>query len=164
VSLEIGDVVANTPKPGQVDLYVLMKDGSIAGDELKAKVYAACNADEVRPLTDYVVMKDAEYVDFEIDLTYYIPSRSQMSLAEIEDAVKGAVDSYIRWQRGTLGLDIVPDRLTKMIMNTGGVKRVEIRAPAYKVLRDGISGADNTVPQIARITTTSVVNGGFEDE
>jgi len=164
VSLEIGDVIANTPSPGQVDLYVLMKDGSIAGEEMKAKVYAACNADEVRPLTDHLVMKDAEYVDFTVDLTYYIPSKTQMSLAEIEEAVQGAVNSYLEWQCGTLGLDIVPDRLVKRIMNTGGVKRVEIRSPVYTVLRDGLSGDENTVPQIARTASVDIVNGGFEDE
>jgi len=164
VSLEIGDVIANTPSPGKVDLYVLMKDGSIAGDEMKSKVYAACNADNVRPLTDHLEMKDAEQVGFDIGVTYYMPSKSQMSLEDTRIAVEEAVNSYITWQCGTLGLDIVPDRLIKRIMNTGGVKRVEITTPVYTVLRDGKSADENTQPQVAAIGEVNVVNGGFEDE
>jgi phage-related baseplate assembly protein len=164
VSLEISDVIANTPSPGQVDLYVLMKDGSIAGEELKSKVYAACNADDVRPLTDYVVIKDAEQVGFNVKLKYYMPSRSKMSSEDTRIAVEEAVNSYIQWQCSTLGLDIVPDRLIKRIMNTGGVKRVEITEPVYRVLRDGKSSEENTQPQVATIGSVNVESGGFEDE
>ncbi len=60
VSTEIADVIANSPSPGVVKLYVLMADGSLAGEEVKAAVLAACSADTVRPLTDQVFVEDAE--------------------------------------------------------------------------------------------------------
>ena len=67
VSTEIGDVIANSPTPGVVKLYVLMEDGTLAADEIKAAVLAACSADTVRPLTDQVFVEDAEPVPYNID-------------------------------------------------------------------------------------------------
>ena len=60
VSTEIADVIANSPTPGVVKLYVLMEDGTLATEEVKRAVLAACSADEVRPLTDQVFVEDAE--------------------------------------------------------------------------------------------------------
>ena len=62
VSTEIADVLAASPTPGVVKLYVLMGDGELANEEIKNKVLAACSADEVRPLTDRVFVEDAEVV------------------------------------------------------------------------------------------------------
>mgnify|MGYP000504765466 CR=1 FL=1 len=50
VSNDIADVLPNSPTPGEVRIYVLMEDGTIAGQEVKNAVLAACNADETRPL------------------------------------------------------------------------------------------------------------------
>ncbi len=54
VSTEIVDVAANSPTPGVVKIYVLMEDGTLAGEEIKSKVLAACSEDTKRPLTDLV--------------------------------------------------------------------------------------------------------------
>lgn len=88
VSTEIVDVAANSPTPGVVNLYVLMNDGTIATEEIKGRVLAACSADEVRPLTDLVSVKDAEIVPYGIQFTYYINKQSTRSGAEIAAAVQ----------------------------------------------------------------------------
>ena len=172
-STEIADVVANSPTPGVVNLYVLMIDGTLATDEIKGRVLAACNADEVRPLTDFVSVEDAEVVPYDIDFTYYIPQRSTRSGADIQAAVQAAVDEYVRWQRGKLGRDINPSKLHALLMQTG-VKRVEIISPLFTHLRDGSPalnadmGYDSTemVPQLAQVNTDGIQirNGGYEDE
>ena len=51
---EIGDVAVVSPVPGEIKLYVLMKDGTLAGEEVKREVLERCSADEVRPLADFV--------------------------------------------------------------------------------------------------------------
>ena len=79
VSTEIADVIANSPTPGIVKVYVLMKGGTLAGEEIKGKVLAACSADEVRPLTDWVSVEDAEIVPYDIDLTYYVHQHASQS-------------------------------------------------------------------------------------
>lgn len=160
VSTEIADVIANSPTPGVVKLYVLMNGGELANEEVKGKVLAACSADEVRPLTDQVFVEDADVVDYDIDFTYYIQTGSAASTADIAAAVQMAVDEFNAWQCARLGRDINPSRLINMLMQTG-IKRVELRAPAFTVLRDG---GNKTVPQVASFGTAVIVNGGYEDE
>lgn len=160
VSTEIADIVANSPSPGQVSLYVLMSDGSIATTEIKNAVLAACNADNVRPLTDYVVVDDPETVVYNIEFTYYIPRNTSLSAAEIETAVNSAVSKYTAWQGTKLGRDINPSYLIGLLMQTG-IKRAELTYPVFTTLRDG---SDDTVPQVATVGTITITNGGYEDE
>ena len=170
VSTEIAHVVPNSPSAGQVNLYVLMNGGAIAGQEIKNAVFAACNPDDVRPLSDHVVMDDPEVVGYDIDFTYFINSRTPASVAAIEQNVREAVEDYIAWQCGRLGRDIVPDELHCRVKDAGA-RRLEIRSPVFTVLRDGRQPLDaprldpaDMVPQIAAIQTVNIVPGGFEDE
>ena len=161
VSTEITDVVANSPAPGTVAIYSLMRDGSIAGEEIKNAVLAACSPADVRPLTDLVTAGDPELVSYDVELTFYIPSNSQRSSAEIEAAVQAAVNDYVGWQSARLGRDINPDELRQRVKETG-IKRMELTSPTFAVLSDGRSVP--TAPQVAAIGTITIVNGGHEDE
>lgn len=103
VSTEIIDVLANSPTPGVVSLYVLTSGGALASAEMKGRVLAACNADEVRPLTDLVSVEDAELVPYNVDFTYYLESGAIQSAAAVAGAVREAVDAYNIWQREKTG-------------------------------------------------------------
>ena len=137
-----------------------MDDGTIATTEIKNAVLEACSADDVRPLTDYVSVEDPETVSYDIIFTYYIPSHTSMSSTEIQEAVEAAVEEYKTWQSAKLGRDINPSHLIGLLMQTG-VKRVELTAPVFTALNDG---SDNTIPQVAQAGTTTITDGGFEDE
>lgn len=140
-------------------LYVLMSDGTLATEEIKAAVLAACSADTVRPLTDQVFVEDAEQVKYNIDFTYYTQTGSGRSAVEIQTAVDNAVREYIRWQDTKLGRDINPDELRERLYHTG-IKRIELREPAFtKLQNDSLS-----VPQVGQAGEITVVNGGYEDE
>lgn len=160
VSTEIQDVVANTPQPGHVALYVLMKDGKVAGEEIKNEVLAACSAEDVRPLTDFVEVADPEEVEYDIDFTYYIPQDSTKSSAEVENAVQGAVEAFVQWQYANFGRDINPSKLISMLMETG-IKRVEVTSPEFTRMNDG---SDGQKPQVARCKSRSIKSGGRESE
>lgn len=160
VSTEIADVLAISPTPGIVKLYVLMNGGELAGEEIKNGVLAACSADEVRPLTDQVFVEDAEIVRYDVAFTYYTQTGGTGSAADIAAAVQMAVDEFNTWQCAKLGRDINPSRLINLLMQTG-IKRVELTAPAFTVLRDG---GDRSVPQVAALGTVTITNGGHEDE
>ncbi len=160
VSTEIVDVVANSPVPGEVKIYVLMEGGALAGEEMKNKVLAACSEDTKRPLTDHVFVEDAEVVPFDINFTYYLQTGRTKSAAEVAAAVNEAVEQYKAWQCGKLGRDINPDELREYLYHTG-IKRIELTAPAFTALRDG---RDKKVPQVAKVGTITITNGGYEDE
>lgn len=160
VSTEIADVLPNKPAPGCVNIYVLMNDGTLATEEVKNAVAAACSEDTARPLTDFVSVADAEKVEYNISFTYFIQRGAAKSATEIEAEVEKAVQDYISWQCGKFGRDIVPDRLREYLYEAG-IKRIVLNEPAFTVLRDG---KDNTVPQVASIGEIQIVNGGYEDE
>ena len=162
VSPEIADVVANSPTPGVVKLYVLESSGRPAGAELKAQVLAVCSPDEVRAFTDLVSVADPETVSYNVDLTYYLSEESQVKAADVQKAVEEAVRQYIAWQCGRLGRDINPSYLHGLLMQTG-IKRAVIAEPVYTSLRDGRQ-AENSVPQVAAVGTVSIRSGGWEDE
>ena len=162
VSPEIADVVANSPTPGVVKLYVLESSGRPAGGGLKAQGLAACNPDEVRAFTDLVSVADPETVSYNVDLTYYLSEESQVKAADVQKAVEEAVRQYIAWQCGRLGRDINPSYLHGLLMQTG-IKRAVIAEPVYTSLRDGRQ-AENSVPQVAAVGTVSIKSGGWEDE
>ena len=83
-----------------------------------------------------------------------------MSAAEITAAVNEAVTEYQRWQAGRLGRDINPSRLIQMIVEAGA-KRVVVTSPTYTHLSDG---GQSGVPDLAKVGTVTVTNGGYEDE
>lgn len=162
VSPEIADVVANSPTPGVVKLYVLTAAGLPADTELKARVLAACNPDEVRAFTDQVSVADPETVSYNIDVTYYLAEDSQVKAADVQSAVEAAVRQYMAWQCSRLGRDINPSYLHGLLMQTG-IKRAVIAEPVYTPLRDGRQTSDS-VPQVAAAGTVSIKSGGWEDE
>lgn len=160
VSTEIVDVVANSPTPGVVKIYVLMDGGKLAGAQMKSDVLAACSEGEKRPLTDQVFVEDAEVVPYNINFTYYLQTGCAKSAADVAEAVNEAVEKYKAWQCAKLGRDIKPDELREYLYHTG-IKRIELTSPTFTALRDG---KDNTVPQVAAIGAVTITNGGYEDE
>ena len=167
VSSDIADVIVNSPAAGEVYIYALMNDGTKAGTEIKSLIEEACSSDDVRPLTDHVVVADPREVTFIVNVTYYMTRGSSMSASAAEAAVSAAVDEYVAWQTTKLGRDLNPDKLRQFIMETG-VKRVIIHNPAYTVLSDGSAPAGSPTlyfaPMIAKCTGITITNGGYEDE
>lgn len=157
---EIGDVAVISPVPGEIKLYVLMQDGTIAGEEVKREVMERCNADEVRPLADHVSVEDAEAVEYDITFTYYIQTGTTKSAEAVAAGVQAAVNEYVAWQCAKLGRDINPSELYRLLMGTG-IKRVELTSPTFTILRDG---GDKSAPQVATVGKVTVTNGGYEDE
>lgn len=162
VSSEIADVAVNSPTPGEVDIYALMNDGTIASSTMKAAILAACSAEDVRPLTDNVVMADPTTVSYDVTFTYYIARNATEEPNTIAEKVQAAVDEYVAWQRGKLGRDINPSKLISLLMATG-IKRVALTSPEFTSLYDG-SDPEHPVPQIAVVDDVTITNGGVEDE
>ena len=42
-----------------------------------------------------------------------------------------------------------------------GIKRIVLTSPAFTKLRDG---SGDTVPQVGKVSTVTITNGGYEDE
>lgn len=146
---------------GCIDIYALMSDGTPASITVKDLILAACNDETVRPLTDKVSVKDPASASYNINVVYYTSEENTASMAEVSAAVNAAVSEYKSWQSARIGRDINPSKLIQYIMGTGVVKRVNVIAPVFTSLRDG---SDHSTPQLAVIGTTTITNGGVEDD
>lgn len=164
VSTQIADVAVSSPEPGEIRLYALMKDGTIAGTTMKQAILARCSAEDVRPLADHVLMGDPQIVNYTINLSFWIQSGA-VDGAGIEAAVRAAVERYADWQGAKLGRDINPSVLIGYIMQIDGVKRVQVNSPVYTQISGGSSSTAPAVALIAnRQTGITITNGGAEDE
>lgn len=168
VSSEIADVAACTSAPGVATIFAIGEDGRPVSKELQDRILEACSAGDTRPMTDLVKMAEPVDVPYNVKLTYYLPRSNTRNSAAIQAAVSSAVAEYTKWQSARLGRDINPSKLIEMIMQAG-VKRVDVQEPVFKALEEGKSfdaetEAEFRPPELAKLGTVSVTNGGFEDE
>ena len=154
VTAAVVDVAATMPEPGVVDVRVLLRGGEQPTGAVLQEIYNKLNADDVRPLTDVVMVSAPEEDPFEIDVTFWVEKNTQVSSNIIEKETREAVENYILWQTEKMGRDINPSCLIQKIMEAG-VKRVEVRKPEFRAVEK---------THVARIVrdTMQVLNGGVE--
>lgn len=151
---DVADVAIWSPKPGTVDVRPVLQGGELPGDEVLAAVRNALSADDVRPLTDTVIVAAPEAVEYEISVAWSLARSSEALAASTEKAVAAAVEQFRLWQRSQPGRDLNPTRLISL-MEKAGARRVEVTSPTYTVLH---------ARQIARETRVNVRFLGIEDE
>ncbi|WP_302360357.1 baseplate J/gp47 family protein [uncultured Megasphaera sp.] len=157
----IDQAKAVSPEPGSVDVYIVEGGGKLPGEELQNAVLAYLSDETRRPLTDKVVVKVPETTNYDINMTYYLGSG--IDTENTRRKVELAVTDYITWQDSKMGRDINPDKLIQLCL-TAGAKRVEIAAPVFTKIKDGISD-DKYKIGIAKNGGSNTVNyGGIEYE
>lgn len=125
---------------GRVKIVPICAGGELPDEEVLADVLAACSADDVKPLTDMVLVEAPNVVNYDIELTYFTTKASESEVVRNVEGSGGAIDQYIYWQGSALNQDINPDELRKLILcphwgeNLTGATRVEIIKPAYTEL------------------------------
>ncbi len=150
----ISDVSVYSPTPGVVELIPLLQNGELPTDEILQEVYDYCNADEIRPLTDFVEVKAPEIKNYNINLTYYINKNDAAKAEHINALVTTAVNDFILWQKTQLGRDINPSRLYSLLMATG-IKRVEVTEPVFTTMQYN---------EVAVCDLKNIAFGGLENE
>lgn len=151
----ISDVRVTSPSPVEVDIRFIMQDGKLPTDGDVAGLQRYLEDNDIRPLTDHVVVKIPETVDYSIKLKYFINRSDRNKVESIKSEVSAAVEKYINWQRGHIGRDINPSELIRLVINAGA-KRVEITEPAFKAIPD---------TSVAKLNGQASINyGGVEDD
>lgn len=151
----ITDVKVYSDEPGLVEIRFILSGGTLPDDALIESVKNFLMEEDIRPLTDNVVVMAPEVHEYGIDVTYYINESDRVRAAIIQEEVKKAVEEYIAWQKEKIGRDVNPDKLRSLLLDAGA-KRIEVRAPAFERL------AWNSLAIISGETT--VQYGGVEDD
>ena len=150
----IGPAESETVAPGNVYLYPLMTGGNLPTQEILDTVFEVCNAENIRPDTDFLHVEAPEVVNYDVEVVYYIDRKRATQAAQIQVAVNNAVGAWITWQKSKLGRDINPSELNHRIV-AAGAKRAEIISPDFTVLKAWEIGIENSV----KITFGGLVDG-----
>ena len=154
VHKDIADAGIYTPVAGTVAICPIMRGGELPTEEILQAIRNALSPDHVRPLTDKVLVRAPEVVQYAVNLRWYL-HKSDAALSGIVGAAVGkAVAEFVAWQYEKPGRDINPDELIARIKKAGA-KRVEMADPVFTKLEPY---------QIARATSISALYAGQEDE
>ena len=157
VSPAIIDVKVDSPTPGEVDVYVLLTDGTLPTEDTLEQIEEHLSDENIRPLTDYVVVKAPTASNYEIELHYWINQEDSSKAAQIQADVEAAVEQYRLWQQTKIGRDITPGKLLQLVF-AAGASRVDdskMEPAAWKKLE---------AMQVAQCTKVNVVYEGYKDE
>lgn len=157
VSPAIIDVKVDSPTPGEVDVYVLLTDGTLPTEDTLEQIEEHLSDENIRPLTDYVVVKAPTASNYEIELHYWISQEDSSKAAQIQADVEAAVEQYRLWQQTKIGRDITPGKLLQLVF-TAGASRVDnskLKPATWKKLE---------AMQVAQCTKVNVVYEGYKDE
>lgn len=150
----ISDVSVDSPAPGEVVVYPLLKGGIVPGEEILAIVNEKLNDRTIRPLTDQVSVEAPEVVNYDVELVYYISRADATNATDIQRVTGEAVQDFVSWQKEKLGRDINPTELYYRL-RAAGVKRAVITYPEY---------TETTKAQVAIAENITVTFGGLEDD
>lgn len=151
----ITDVRVESEVPGVVEIYFILQGGQLPDEAMTEELALFLQDEDIRPLTDRVVVQAPEVQEYGVDLVYFINESDRMRAASIQENVRTAVEGYIAWQREKIGRDINPDQLRKMIISAGA-KRVNINEPDFRRI---------TRSSIALLAgEAEVLYGGVEDD
>ena len=130
VNARIKDVSVYSPRPGEVRISVLTHDGlPDLVDELLEQVRLACSADDVRPLTDLVTVREATSKSYSVHATLWLyPGPGD---AEVLEEAKKQLWAYVG-DHFALGHDITLSGLYAAL-HVSGVQRVDITAPSEDI-------------------------------
>ena len=125
---DIIDVAVLNPTAGVVNVYPLTKSGSPT-PEILTLVEDILTDEEIRPLTDQVIVQAPEQIDFSIEgsITLYNFADADSVVAEMNSKL----DKYILELKSKLGKDIVPTQIIAILNSIYGAYKVDLIFPTF---------------------------------
>lgn len=121
------------PPCARVDIYALTESGT-PSETIINKIYNEVNAEDRRPLSDYVVVSGAEENTYKIKAVVIIEKDAIYD--DVTSAVYSALNNYIAETRRYMKREVLPSDIITLIKNISGVYDVELtspqKLPAYK--------------------------------
>lgn len=146
------DASATSPAPGEVVVTVLSRIGDGMADQaLLDSVTTVLSAEDVRPLTDFVLVQSANIVNYTINATLHFYAGP--GLTEVMAQAQSAAETYAENQR-RLGLDVTLSGIYAAL-HQPGVQRVELTQPVANIVVDRQS--------TTYCTAITLIDGGLDE-
>jgi phage-related baseplate assembly protein len=143
------DASAISPAPGEVAVTILSRTGDgAASPSLVAKVSAAVNSNDVRPLTDMVTVQSASIVNFSVTAQIYVypGPDSSVVLSSANAALSDYIDSVHK-----IGRDVTISGIYAAL-HRPGVQRVNLASPAGNITIGATQASYCTAKTITVVT------------
>ncbi|WMJ88855.1 baseplate assembly protein [Anaerocolumna sp. MB42-C2] len=150
----ISDVKVITPEDDVVQIILLKKEGEIPDSSFLKDIQDYLQNNNIKPLTEKVIVTAPTVVNYDITGTYYINRSDAVNIERIQSAVLQAIQEYRLWQKEKIGRDLNPFYLQYLLMKSG-VKRAELTNPTFTNIND---------TSIAIESKVALVYGGMEDD
>ena len=152
-------VWSDPPNAGKVFIHPLMAGGRLPTTAELDQVFAKCNADDIRPLTDLVLVSAPVVVTYDCTVKYWIKSSDKIFSNDIQLKCDQAYADFLLWQKTKIGRDINPSKLDQMLIEAGA-KRTDISEPTCVL--EFVVIDHNEVAQ--ELPTSQLLYQGLEDE
>jgi phage-related baseplate assembly protein len=139
--------------PGNVLVTVLCQNGQFPNSSVIQNVQNALSPNDIRPLTDNVIVQAPSGVPFTVNISYFIPEEDVSNTTNIQAEVNVAVEEVITEITTTLGADIDPSAFTAAVQNAGGINVVVIHPAVFKGLNASQIPSTSGVPTLTYLGT-----------
>lgn len=133
------DISIDVDLAGKVLIVPILEGGEIPTDDILQKVAESCSAEDVRPMTDQVIVKAPTQVEYELNITYYTTVTNESDCINTIEGPEGALEQFKIWQDSKMGRDINPDKLRALCLSPEhgvGCTRIVVESPEYKDLKE----------------------------
>lgn len=124
---------------GHVLITPIMEGGKIPSQDVLNKVYEACSAEDVRPMTDKLIVQKPKQIEYDIDIIYFSSVKDEAECIRTIEGKDGAIDMFREWQDTKMGRAINPDKLRALCLspeNGVGCSRIQVLSPDYRELKE----------------------------
>lgn len=120
--------------PGNVLLTVLCDGGAMPSNSVLSAVNSAVSANNIRDLCANVTVAAPSGVNFSVNVSYYVPTYLSNNLANVQNAVTAAVNSFVTGITQQLSANIDPSVLIQKMVDAQAVHVTVTQPSAFKSL------------------------------
>jgi phage-related baseplate assembly protein len=133
VAVTIGhDVSTGAIIPGQVDIFPLLLNNATPSAEITDAIYAICNDDKIRPLSDTVLVKSPTKLDYAITVNLTILTDADSTA--VAAAVTLKLQAYRDKRKNKLAIDVVINQIIKECQEVDGMYNTVVVSPTTSIV------------------------------
>ncbi|MDR2654550.1 MAG: baseplate J/gp47 family protein [Oscillospiraceae bacterium] len=115
-NMDIIEAEVYTPQPGCVTIAPVIADGAGASMDVLDNIYRVCNDKTIRPLTDFLVVRNPEFVEYDISFKCYMRAEDEAIAVSNIEGNNGTIEKYIKWQSAKIVRNVNPDQIRREVL------------------------------------------------
>lgn len=153
----IVSVYVDSPTPGTVEIFPLLKGGEIPEQTILDEVKKCLSDKTIRPLTDNVIVTKPKIYNYTLDVKYWLFETDLIDIEKSKGTIEQIINEWITITKSNLGRDILVDDLIHMCKQ--GKNNIKVRR-----LQTNVSYTSIPADTVAIPTSINIQYMGVENE